>query len=140
MIFVDTSFFFAVASAKDPDHDRCTEVLESFGNRRLHDLLVTTNHVVFETIRLTRRQIGHAAAVVMGKALYQEQMARVHWATAEEEKEAFAYLTKYQDKDYSMVDCLSFVVMDRLKILEALTIDEDFTHRYVARPGPASPR
>ncbi len=38
-----------------------------------------------------------------------------------------------------MVDCLSFVVMERLGIREALAVDEDFTHRFNARPGPSRP-
>jgi len=65
MIFVDTSFFYALASANDHDHERVREVFESFGNRRLNDFLLTTNHAVFETIRLTRRRRGHSAAVEM---------------------------------------------------------------------------
>ncbi len=44
---------------------------------------------------------------------------------------------KYHDKDYSPVDCLSFVVMERLEMTEALAINSDFTHRFIARPGPS---
>jgi predicted nucleic acid-binding protein len=38
---------------------------------------------------------------------------------------------------YSSVDCLSFVVMERLGIQEALAFDSDFGHRFVLKPGPA---
>jgi hypothetical protein len=31
---------------------------------------------------------------------------------------------------------VSFVVMEAQGIAEALTIDSDFTHRFLARPGP----
>lgn len=137
MIFVDTGFFYALASANDPDHERVREVFESFGNRRLRDFLLTTNHAVFETIRLTRRRRGHRAAVEMGQQPYAEKIARIYWATPDEEKAAFDYLMKYHDKDYSPVDCLSFVVMERLEMAEALAINSDFTHRFVARPGPS---
>jgi predicted nucleic acid-binding protein len=65
-------------------------------------------------------------------------MARIHHASVEEEREAFAYLHKYHDKEYSAVDCLSFVVMDKLGITEAWAVDSDFGHRFVVRPGPAS--
>ena len=140
MIFVDTGFFFALVSSRDPDHERVLEVLASFGNRRLRDFLITTNHVVFETIRLTRRRIGHGEAVSMGELLYSEKMARVHWASREEEEAAFAYLKKYRDKEYSPLDCLSFVVMERLNIGEALSLNSDFTHRFIARPGPLNPQ
>jgi predicted nucleic acid-binding protein len=36
----------------------------------------------------------------------------------------------------STVDCLSFVIMEKLGIREALAVDSDFTHRFIARPGP----
>ena len=136
MLFVDTSFFFALASLEDPDHERVLEVFESLEGQNLQRLLVTTNHVVMETIRLARRNSGHALAAEVGRSLYSEKMARIHVASFEEEQQAFALLVKHRDKDYSPVDCLSFVVMEKLGIPEALTIDSDFTHRFVARPGP----
>ena len=68
--------------------------------------------------------------------LYDESMARIHWATPEEEYEAFEYLKRYDDKEYSSIDCLSFVIMEKHDIKEALTVDRDFTHRFIARPGP----
>jgi len=138
MVFVDTSFFFALASPGDPDHERVREVFETFDRGRLPHLWLTTNHVVFETITLARKLDGHRAAVRIGARLYREVLARIHWATAEEEKKAFDYLAKYQDKDYSPVDCLSFVVMEARGIQEALTLDGDFKHRFTARPGPRS--
>ena len=55
MIFVDTSFFFPLLSAHDRDHPRVREVLESLGNRRLPELLLTTNHVVGESGGTCRR-------------------------------------------------------------------------------------
>ena len=65
-----------------------------------------------------------------------ETFGKLHHATAEEERAALAYFAKHQDKVYSFVDCLSFVLMERLGIREAFTVDGDFTHRSVALPGP----
>ncbi len=134
--FVDTGFFFALAVADDPDHDRVRAVFETFDPKRLPDLWLTTNHVVLESIRLTKRVAGQDAAVAMGRRLYSEQLARIHWTTPREEKEAFAYLARYNDQRYSPVDCISFVVMEAYGIREALALDRHFTHRFVARPGP----
>lgn len=137
MIFVDTGFIFALFSARDPEHVRVREVYDGLVPQRLHDELVTTNHVVFETIQLTRGRIGVAEAQSLAELLYSERMARIHWATPEEEKAAVDYMAKYHDQKYSLVDCLSFVVMERFEIAEALTIDSDFTHRFIVRPGPS---
>jgi hypothetical protein len=137
MIFVDTGFFVALLDPRDENHSRAVEALEGFQNRRLKDLLLTTNNVVLETITVARYEAGHALAVKAGEMLYSEKLARLHRTTAEEEAAAFAYLRKHEDKEYSAVDCLSFVVMEKLGIREALTLDADFAHRSIARPGPA---
>lgn len=136
MIFVDTGFFFAFFSEDDANHRRVVEVVEEFKGRNLPELLVTTDHVVFETITLTRYRISHERAVFVGERLYSERMARIHRTGFEAQRAAFDYFRRHADKKYSTVDCLSFVVMDSLGIREALAVDEDFTHRFIARPGP----
>lgn len=138
MIFVDTSFLFPLFSANDPDHARVRQAFEAFRGSNLREVLLTTSHVVAETITLIRMAPprSHAAAVKAGEALYSERLARLYWPSQDEERAAFAYFKKYKDKQYSFVDCLSFVVMERLGIREALAVDSDFTHRFTARPGP----
>jgi uncharacterized protein len=135
VIFVDTGFFFPLLSAYDRDHERVRTVFESLRGRRLPDLLLTTNHVVGETITLARARGDHALAVHVGEYLYSEKIARIHWTTPEQERAAFSYLTKHHDKHYSFIDCLSFVVMDAFGITEAWAVDSDFSHRFVVRPG-----
>jgi uncharacterized protein len=118
------------------------EVLERYRDRPLADFVVTTNHVVAETVTLLRRGAGHDPrarhdlAVRVGRQLFAEVFGQVHHATVDDEHSALAYLARHQDKDYSFVDCLSFVIMDRLAIREALAVDGDFAHRFVALPGP----
>ena len=134
MIFLDTSFLYALVSERDAQHERVGEVFRSF--RYAH--IVTTNHVIAETVTLARR-LGHAEASSLGDQLYAEKLAEIHWATPNEERAAFEYFKRYQDKHYSFVDCLSFVVMEKLGIREALAVDSDFTHRFMVHPGPLRP-
>ena len=136
MIFVDTSFFVALLDPRDTNHARAVETFAAFEGKRLGTLLLTTNSVVLETITVARYEAGHALAVKAGEMLYAEKLAQLHRTTAEEEAAAFAYLKRYEDKEYSSVDCLSFVVMEKLGIHEALAFDSDFGHRFVMRPGP----
>lgn len=56
--------------------------------------------------------------------------------TPDKERAAFAWFKRHRDQSYSFVDCLSFVVMENMGIREALAVDSDFTHRFIARPGP----
>ena len=142
MIFLDTGFLFALFVEGDDHHDRVRQVFEGFRGRRLQELLLTTNHVVAETVTLLRKKghpdprVRHGLAVSVGEQLLAGTLGRVHRTSEEEERAALDYLAKHQDQDYSFVDCLSFFLMDKLGIKEALTVDSDFTHRFTARPGP----
>ena len=79
-----------------------------------------------ETITLVRykgsreSKAAHALAVEVGSALHAGTLARIHWTTPEDERAAFKYLERHADQEYSMVDCLSFVVMEKQGIREAL--------------------
>lgn len=84
MTFVDTGFFFALFSAKDPDHARVREAFETFKGEHLPAVLLTTDHVVSETITLCRRRMGHKEAVFVGERLYGEKMVRIHQVSFEE--------------------------------------------------------
>jgi uncharacterized protein len=135
VIFVDTSFFLAVFSVRDQWHEKAMACLAAYDAwRRPCDHFVTTNHVVFETITVARSKAGYALAVAAGEELLRGQMARIYHASEEEERAAFDYLKKYRDKDYSPADCLSFVVMEKLAITEALSFDAHFSHRFIVRP------
>jgi len=135
VIFLDTGFLFALISTKDEHHERVVEVFRTFKDVRLVDQLLTTNHIVAEAITLARK-IGHDEAARLGDRLYSEKLARIHWATPDEERAAFGYFKRHRDQHYSFADCLSFVVMEKLGMREALAVDSDFTHRFLARPGP----
>src|SRR5262245_41523131 len=117
--------------------------MDGFRGKRMADQVLTTNRVVAETITLVRykgsreSKAAHALAVEVGGALYAGTLARIHWTTPEEERAAFAYFERHADQEYSMVDGLTFVVMEQQGIREALAVDTDFTHRFTARPGPA---
>ncbi len=142
MIFVDTGFLYALVDERDQNHQRVIGVIDEYRNQDLENFGLTTNHVVDETITLIRKRahrdrgVAHDIAVEVGQKLYDGVFGRVHHVTPSEERKAFEYFARHKDKVYSMTDCVSFVIMDAYKITEALTVDADFTHRFVARPGP----
>lgn len=140
MIFVDTGFFFALFAKEERErHAQAKALLLTLEGQKLSDALITTDHVIFETITLiqaTVKRNAHARAVQVGEKLYGERLARIYRTTFDEQLEAFAYLKQHRDKEYSAVDCLSFVVMLKLGIEEAWTFDGHFEHRFIARPGP----
>ena len=142
MIFLDTSFLFALFAEDDANHARVLEVMAQYRGRDLQDFVLTTNHIVSETLTLIRSgvhrdpEVSHRVAVTVGRQLFDGVYGRLHQATMEEERRAFEYLARHRDKQYSFVDCLSFVIMEKLGITEAFSCDSDFTHRFTAIPGP----
>ena len=68
MIFLDTGFLFGLMSTKDEHHDRVVEVFGAFKGARLADQILTTNHVVAESLTLTRK-LGHEKAAMLGERL-----------------------------------------------------------------------
>jgi predicted nucleic acid-binding protein len=142
VIFLDTGFIFALVCRRDVNHQRVRAVMDQYRGRDLRKLVLTTNHVIEETITLLRssvhRDVGvaHDIAVNVGRQLFAGAFAQIHHATLEEERDAFEYLSSHRDKIYSLTDCLSFVVMEKFGISEAFAVDSDFTHRFTAIPGP----
>jgi predicted nucleic acid-binding protein len=135
MIFVDTGFFVALLCVNDAHHESAKQALQAYQGLNLRGALLTTNNVVLETLTVVRREAGHAVAVRAGELLFSGKLASVHRTTEEDELAAFDYMRQHSDKRYSAIDCLSFVVMLKLGIEEALTFDRrDFSHRFIVKP------
>lgn len=54
------------------------------------------------------------------------QRIEVVWANTNLHTQEFAYLTVRQDKQYSLCDAVSFVLMEQRGITDALTTDRHF--------------
>lgn len=122
MIFVDTSFWVALRAVDDAHHVEAVSLLRLQADRAL----VTSNHVRGETWTFLNRRRGHAAAVGFLDLLSRTARLRLEFATQEREQEALDWLRRRDDREYSFVDAVSFAVMRRLAIREALAFDGDF--------------
>lgn len=122
-VFVDTSAFFADLVAEDKWHPRAKELFDRSVDEGSE--LVTTNVVVFEAYTLLRKKAGRNLAIGVLDDLASGicVQARVE---PDDEKRAIAILRDHDDKLYSFCDALSFVVMERLGIEEAIAFDRDF--------------
>jgi hypothetical protein len=142
LIFLDTGFLQAIFSEEDKHHRRVQAVLEQYRGRRLSDLLITTNFVVSEALTLAQSKghpdpgVRHDRAVQIGHLLRAGYFGKIHRVTEDEEDAAFEHFGRHRAQGYSFVDCLSFVVMEKLGIREAFSVDKHFTHRFTAIPGP----
>lgn len=122
MRFVDTSFWIALMSARDRNHADARALAEA----GLGPLL-TSNHVLGETWTFVRRRHGHDQAVAAVRRLRDVPSLTILHADAEVEDDAWRWLARRDEREYSFVDATSFAVMRRRRMREALAFDGDFS-------------
>ena len=124
-VFVDTSGFYALIVSKDENHGRADELF-ALAQRKAWRL-VTTNAVIFEThaLLLHRARPGRETALDFLDAVHADTYEVVRVGKNDEEK-AIKLIRTHGDKLYSFCDALSFVVMERMRIHEAIAFDQDF--------------
>lgn len=131
-LFVDTSAWFAYANRADPDHQRIVEALSGFEGR-----LLTSNFVFDETVTLCAYRLGRETAVKVGEAILDPAVTELLRITAGDEGDSWALFRRRRDPPYSFTDCTSFVLMRRLGVREAASLDEDFRREgFGIVPGP----
>ncbi|HXG84444.1 MAG TPA: type II toxin-antitoxin system VapC family toxin [Pyrinomonadaceae bacterium] len=123
-LFLDTSFAIAVASKKDASHRRAKVLAQKIKENNLP--ILTTQAILLEIgnalSRLKYRQIG----IGLLKSLEADRNATIISLTDELYNKAFELFSNRPDKEWGLVDCISFVVMRERKITQALTADEHF--------------
>lgn len=122
--FVDTSFWIALFDRSDAAHDDVTAFWQELAGRPVR--LTTSDYVLDEAYTFLRRHVGLQAAVDLHDAIQASRLIQVAEVRAPIRAAAWDTLVKYQDKVLSFTDCTSFVLMWRMGLTEALTLDADF--------------
>lgn len=122
MVFVDTGAFLARYLANDAHHPRAVAIWK----RMRGEPLVTSNHVLDETLTLLARRAGNRFAGDRADNIYAAEVLEIVYSTKEDESEAVRLLRKYADRQVSFTDCVSFVLMRSRKISTAFTFDQHF--------------
>lgn len=122
-IFVDTSAYAALVLPRDENFGRATAIVQALAAERA--LLYTTNFVAAETHAFVLARAGRLAARRMLTRI-DEGANLVVRVDPDDERQARTILDRFQDKDFSLVDAMSFVVMERLRISVAFTFDRHF--------------
>ena len=123
-LFVDTSAWYPAVVRSHPDHAGVAEAMTERVSRGVR--IVTTNLIVSETHALLLHRVGRSAALQFVQAV-RESPNLVVDSSAELERDAILqWLVKFADQDFSLTDAVSFAVMKRRKIREALTLDAHF--------------
>ena len=121
MRFVDTSYWVALLVRRDRHHEVARALWAGDGGA-----LLCSNHVLGETWTFLRRRSGHEAAVAFLEAVEGSPRVSVEHVDLSTEDEAFEWLRRHDEREYSFVDATSFAVMRRRRLKEALAFDGDF--------------
>jgi uncharacterized protein len=122
-VFVDTGGFYAALSRRDAAHRDAARLFRRA--RREHWFLFTTNFVLAESHVLILARMGRDRAWDFLQAVITGS-TNVIRAEEADERRARAIIEQYHDKAFSYCDAVSFAVMERLDIPEAIAFDEHF--------------
>lgn len=125
-VFLDTGAFLALADEDDDYHAAAKSLYAKLLQSKAQ--LLTSNFVLSETYTLIRFRVSHQAAVKLMKAFDQSGI-KVLRAGEAIEKTAKAIFVRYDDKDFSFVDCTSFALIDHHRLDHTFAFDAHF-HQY----------
>ena len=121
-IFADTSGFFALLVKNDYMYVRARENFDYFVGQNVQ--LVTSSFVLVETTALLQRRIGMAPVHDFNAKIL--PLLEVIWADDKWYARAMQRLLAQNNRNVSLVDCLSFEIMDSLEIKYAFAFDKHF--------------
>jgi predicted nucleic acid-binding protein len=124
-IFLDTGAFLALADEDDDHHTAAKSIYVELLQSRAQ--LLTSNFVLSETYTLIRSKVSHHAAVEFMKGFDQTGIRVVRVSEANEQTAKMIFI-RYDDKDFSFVDCTSFVLIDHHRLDQAFAFDSHFTN------------
>lgn len=123
-LFVDSSFWIALELSDDQNHEIAHSLWNSLDLSKSH--FVTTTYVLDESVTFLNSRGAHQNAVSLGDGLLLSP--RIDLVHVDEDLffEGWSSFKKFSDKDFSLTDCISFVVMGCDELSTALTFDSDF--------------
>ena len=125
-LFIDTGAYLSYYHKRDMHHKKAVDTWHKIIKENKY-ILITTNHVIdeFATLLGRRKDYQYSAEKVEGILLSDCVIERPN---EDDEKKALKFFKKYADQEVSFTDCLSFVVMRKMKIQEVFTFDQHFQY------------
>ena len=132
-MLVDTGAWYALADRSDRHH---RAALAFYRTEAPRARLFTTDLILAESFTLLAAHLGRASAIRFWDGL---RVARIPVLPAEpvDVESAWRIAQGFPDQDFSVADCVSFAMMERLGVHEAFAFD---AHFLVYRFGPRRTR
>jgi len=123
-VLLDTAYAIALSSPNDLFHHRAVQLadeLKAAGTR-----LVTTRAILLEIGNALSKQRHRRAGVMLLNSLEADPRVEIISLSEELYRRALRLYRERPDKEWTLTDCVSFIVMEDRGISEALTTDEHF--------------
>ena len=120
-VFADAFYFLALLNPKDKAHEQAVAAAAS-----LQGELVTTAWVLTELADAMSAPANRLEFIATLEDLQNDPDVLIFSANPDLFDEGIQLFKKRPDKEWSLTDCISFVVMSREEITEALTGDHHF--------------
>lgn len=122
IVFADTSALYALLVRDDLMHVRAKKCFSYFAEHSVQ--LISSSFVLVETVALLQRRIGLEAVQDFHVRIL--PLLDVIWTNAEWYARAVQRLSIQGKKDLSLVDCLSFEIMEARGVVLAYAYDKHF--------------
>jgi uncharacterized protein len=122
--FIDTGFAIALAVRRDTHHARAAWLASEI--QRTQTQLLTTHAVILEIGAALSKLELRAEGAALIRSLFQDTSVKIVPVDEQLLIKALDLFEQRPDKDWSLCDCTSFVVMQQMNITQALSTDHHF--------------
>ena len=123
-VFVDTGAWLAFYDRHDQHYASARRIVEHLKTQRAS--LALSDFVLAESVTLIRFRLGHPWAIRFGEAILGSRLAELFAVDASARRRAWEIFRRYDDQDFSFVDCTSFALMEQLGLKTAFAFDRHF--------------
>ena len=120
-VFADTALYVALANRKDAIHERALAFFSSFTGE-----LLTTDFVLLEVANFHSRSALRRPFLNLYDRITSDPSTEIVRVDSDLFDQGMELFSERDDKDWSLTDCISFVVMKQRELSEALTSDHHF--------------
>lgn len=120
-VFADSFYFLGLVNPRDKAHAKCLAFSQSSDRP-----LITTTWVLMEVGDALSRGTDRDVFLALLEGIAADAATAVLPPSQEQFAKAVALFAARPDKDWSLTDCTSFIIMQEQGVTEALTSDRHF--------------
>jgi predicted nucleic acid-binding protein len=125
-VFIDTAGWASFFLESETCHDLAETLLR--GVRSYERPAITTNYVLakLSALLISPPRVSHSRRLEFIERAMRAPWIEVVHIESELDSRSWDFLARHRDKDFSLVDCSSFLVMKEMAISAAITTDRHF--------------